>query len=294
MFKRTMKKLACSVLAIASVTACMSTFTACETAHPEVEMTIEFNGKTYTLDYVLYRDVAPSTVNHFLWLAENGYYNGLCVHDYDAANKVMYTGGYSYDEEDGITYKDYYTTVAELNKKATANGATAFPYSVYADREKTNPLYTLYGEFEDNSFQVENGDKVAEFGALTMYYTPKTNCEDRVYVVRNDDDSLSGRDYKYNSATSQFYITLNENNTNSAAYCTFATLDEDSVSDLQELQTAIEAYIGAGDEEDVDFTTVKKVTVDEDDPYVGDQELSQSYDVPVEPIVIKSVTVSKY
>ena len=75
MFKKTMKKIACTALAITSVVACAGTFTACETAHPEVKMVLQFNNKNYDLEYKLYRNIAPSTTNHFLWLVENGYYN---------------------------------------------------------------------------------------------------------------------------------------------------------------------------------------------------------------------------
>ena len=79
MAKKTLKKITCTALAFASVFACAATATACETARPQVEMKIEFNGETYTLEYELYRKIAPTTVSHFIWLADNGYYDGLCV-----------------------------------------------------------------------------------------------------------------------------------------------------------------------------------------------------------------------
>ena len=294
MFKKTMKKLACGVLAIASITACMSTFSACETAHPEVEMTIQFDGKDYVLEYQLYRNVAPSTVNHFLWLAENGYYNGLCVHDYKSDK--LYTGAYSVDAEAdaGLKYKAYYEEVAKLNAAAIAAGKNAFPVSVYADSEKANSLYNLYGEFEDNNFHVENGDKSEAFGSLTMYYNTKST-DERVYVVRNDDkQTLAGRDYKYNSATSQFYITLGDANTNNTAYCTFAYLvdDEDNVQALTDLKAAIQEKVDEAKETEGSFTDSRSIVVNQDDAYVGSR--TETFKVPTEAIVIKSVVVTKF
>ena len=81
MSKKMMKKIVCNTLAVLSASACLGLATACETAHPEVEMTIVFNEKEYVLEYELYRNIAPSTVNHFLTLVDNDYYNGLCVHN---------------------------------------------------------------------------------------------------------------------------------------------------------------------------------------------------------------------
>ena len=46
MFKKTMKKIVCGVLAVSATVACMGTMTACETNHPEVKMEISFNGET--------------------------------------------------------------------------------------------------------------------------------------------------------------------------------------------------------------------------------------------------------
>ena len=295
MFKRSMKKLACGVLAVLSVTACMSTFTACETAHPEVKMTIEFNGTPYELEYQLYRNVAPSTTKHFLWLVANDYYDGLCVHDYSADK--MYTGVYSYDAdneeaEGGLVYKKYYETVDALNK--TKTDAEKFPVSVYKLSEKTaaNAMYNLYGEFEDNKFKVENGDKSEAFGSLTMYYNSKASNDDRVYVVRNDgEETLAARDYKYNSATSQFYITMGETTTNNMAYCTFAYLmdDEDNKQELLDLKKAIEDAVAAKTEEGASFTEAHSIETDKDDPFGAG--MKKTFKVPTQAIVIKDIEI---
>ena len=221
MSKKIFKKIACSALAAISVFGCAGTFTACKTSNPEVKMQIEFNGETYTLKYKLYRKIAPKTVEHFMWLAENGYYDGLCIHDYDATALKMYTGAYvaTADKENGLEYKEYYKTIMSYED------IDSFPHSVWKDSKKTAPTYTLYGEFwEGNSFKVKNGNLKQSFGSLTMYYTPKTDCVAEVYVERASDKKTDPKLYRYNSATSLFYITFSNSTTANNNYCTFATL----------------------------------------------------------------------
>lgn len=297
MSKKMMKKIVCNTLAVLSASACLGLATACETAHPEVEMTIVFNEKEYVLEYELYRNIAPSTVNHFLTLVDNDYYNGLCVHNYDSSASKMYTGAYSVateaDDEDGLTYKPYYETVSAYEN---------FPVSVWQDLAKTKPLYSVYGEFEANGFTVENGAKKQAYGALTMYYHDKDTKVKAYAPYLNEDKAgeVATREYKYNSATSQFFISLSMTATSSTKYCTFATLKEDSVEVLQDLQEAIADYIEANYEAEDDekpvseFTTKQKVAVDVDDPYVGTKGTTVDFLVPNEPIVIKDITTKKY
>jgi cyclophilin family peptidyl-prolyl cis-trans isomerase len=203
----------------------------------------------------------------------------------------MYTGAYSVateeDDEDGLVQKDYYDFV----KNSSDYGN--FPHSVWRDEEKTIPLYTLYGEFESNKVTVENGALKENFDTLTMYYNTKTTIE-RVYGKRVDSDNgeVSKREYKYNSATSMFYISMVTTETATSDYCTFAKLDEDSVSVLEDLQAAINAYVG--EEEGDEFTSAHTVRVDEDDIIVGETVKEVKFDVPNSPIVIKSVKVTKY
>lgn len=280
MFKK-LKRIISTALAITGVCACTATLTACETPHPEVQITLSFNDETYTLDYVLYRNITPATVNHFLALAENKYYDGLCVHD--CQSDALYTGAYSYENEK-LVYKNYYEEVASY-----------IPQTVWLDSEKENPTYTLYGEFEANHFSVENGDLSESFGALVMYYSDK-NTESEVYVQRNQDGKLAPRAYEQNSATSQFFISLKETTAENNDYCVFATLKENSVSVLQDLQTAIADYVSDtyGEDEEADFVTETEMEIDEDDEMLGGNGSTVSYDVPNEPIVVTSVKVKKY
>ena len=280
MFKN-LKRFISAALAITSVCACTATLTACETPHPEVELTLSFNDETYTLEYVLYRDITPSTVNHFLALAENKYYDGLCVHDY--SSDALYTGAYSYESEK-LVYKNYFEEVASY-----------IPQTVWRDSEKANPTYTLYGEFESNNFSVTNGELSEAFGALVMYYSDK-NTEGEVYVQRNQDGKLAPRAYEENSATSQFYISLTGKTSSNNDYCVFATLKDGSVSVLKDLQTAIAEYISDtyGEYEASEFVTETEMEIDTDDEMLGGDGSIATYDVPNEPIVVTSVKVKKY
>ena len=283
MLKKMMKKITCGILALSACFAC-ATFSACETSKPKVEMEIEFNGETYTLEYILYRKVAPATVNHFLALVENGYYDGLCAHDY--SDDKMYIGSYSY-AEDNLVYKKYYDVV---------KGYENFPVSVWTDKSKSEATYTLYGEFFDNAdFTVENGALSQTFGSLTMYYSDKVS-DDTVAIERHNGEGMALRQYKYNSATSQFFISVDTETNSDSSYCTFATLDEDSGSVLAELQVDILSYVSGvyGDDGMDDFAPEKEMTIDEDDKFIGERDNVATYHVPVKPIVIKKMKVNKY
>ena len=170
-----------------------------------------------------------------------------------------------------------------------------FPHTVWVDEAKTAPTYTLYGEFPNNNFNVENGRKKETFGSLTMYYTDKGSITDKVWTKHPANEEAYQLDYADNSATSLFYISLSTSNSSNSGYCTFAELSEKSVDVLKNLQTAIEDFIEseyAGEEDD--FVTETTVDVDKDDAYVGEAEKEAIYDVPNEPIIIKKVTVKKY
>ena len=280
--KKIFKKATCMVLALSSAVACLGMFTACETKNPEVKMKVEFEGETYTLEYKLYRELAPETVKHFLDLAANGYYNGVCVHNFEDGEK-MYTGAYTYDvnaENGGIVYKNYYDIVAKYKD---------FNHTVWMDKDKKTPTYTLKGEFEANSFKVQNGSLLKQsFGSLTMEYTQKDFDEvEKVAVLRGDGKSVDNKDYQYNSATSQFSISLSDSEKSNSNYCTFATLKKGSKDDLNDLLAAIEAY-------ESDFVAEYTVDVDRDDMMISEWENTALYAVPVSPIIIKSVKVTKY
>ena len=265
-----------SVLATAASVSCLGMMTACQTSHPKVQMEITFQNESYVLDYTLYRKVAPATVEHFLTLAGNGYYDGVIVHDYD--NTRMYTGAYEYGDasvDNGLKYKNYYDIVSKY---------AYFPTSVYT-QGKGQALYTLCGEFRDNHLEVKNGEKKETFGSLTMFYTEK---KAEAYTVTVKHQAGEGdRDYKYNSATSMFFISLGASQTTNSNYCTFATLNDGSKDELEALQDAIDEYLKDNDN-GVEATTVR---VDQDDPFVGNINKTVTYDVLKEVITINKVTI---
>ena len=284
MLKNKFKKILATTLAVTGVFACTASLTACETSNPKVEMQIEFNDETYDLEYTLYRKTAPATVKHFLALAENGYFDGLCVHDY--TGEKMYTGGYKY-EDNNLVYQKYYDIVKDYQN---------FPCSVWLDEEKANPTYTLYGEFYGNSeFKVESGAKKQEFGSLTMFYED-IDSDDRIIVERHNGEGIARYAYEDNSATSLFFISLADEAKSDSNYCTFATLNEKSVDKLKELRTAIEEYIESNynDEDDAEFAPDTKIVVEENDPVLGEVEQEYEYSVPPSAIVIKKVEVKKF
>ena len=287
MFKKTKRFLGCA-LAACSVVACAGTLTACETSNPEVEMKIEFNDKTYTLNYKLYRKVTPATVEHFLWLVDGGFYNNTVIHDYDAGALKLYGGLYEYNtEEEGDYYVD--KSYAAFCEKY----ADKFPASVFL-HEGEDPLYTVYGEFSNNKFGVNSGLIKEDFGTLSMYYHAK-DTDSRVYVKRADGTGYSDRDYKYNSATTMFYISLATTAKTQSNYCTFATLTEKGKEALQDLQQAIADYIAEKyDEETGKFVTEMEMYIDQEDYFVGNEDNKATFEIPNQPIIIKTVKVTKY
>ncbi len=295
--KKTMKKLMCAVLAAVGVFGAATMASACTTDHPEVELQIEFNGATYTLEYELNRNIAPATTEHFLWLAGNGYYDGLCVHDYDDTNQRLYTGAYTSatEAEGDLTYKKYYEVISAYGNYGE------FPHSVWLDEGRNTPAYTLKGEFESNNFKVTNGAMKESFGSLTMYYHDMTRfqtvAETDVYVVRaSEEGKYSKADYQYNSTTSMFYLSLTETEKTNSNYCTFATLHEDSVDALKNLQKAINDYIEEN-HADAENPFTKKVTktIFEDEKLLAEySKQEKTFDTPKAPIVIKKVEVTKY
>lgn len=293
-------------VACAGVTAALSAFafSACQSSWPKVTINIDFNGKSYSLVYRLYGKFFPQTVKHFTELAEKGFYDGLCVHDY--ASEGMYTGGYTYNAEtQTLTEQDYFGWAEE----------NTLTQSVFApageDGVPTRGLNTLVGEFSANNYEIENNDKKygsKKEGALVMYYYTASNVSgmkdstQNVSVKRTSKRTdVEGearwydyRSYMYNSATSLFYISASGNGSSvESNYCVFGELyNEDAEEKYDELTAAIEKYMNdnALDEDEFVEKTTKAILTE--DPYYNEL-IKATFDVPVEPIVIKSVKVNR-
>ena len=225
-------KKACLAFALTAVVGASFTATACsESKHPEVTISISFNGSNFDIDYTLSRNMYPQTVQHFIELADAGYYDGMCIHDY--TSNALYSGGYKLVDGE-LEEVDYFNVVKELESEKEIT----FTQSVWKDKDQSIPLYTVYGEFTGNGVQNERSREYRHSeGALVMYYTPKVaNGKGEIDVTveradggkNNDGNVVQTVHYSTNSATSLFYTytgtsgaALDEN------YCVFGKAKED-------------------------------------------------------------------
>lgn len=280
----------------------------CDSNNPEVTIVYEFNGKTYEVEYKLSRLDAPKTVTHFLELADAGFYNDTCVHDYDGVFFQM--GGYRMEEGE-LSAIDYFSEVKNLEKDKNIT----FTQSVWKRGDTNSPLYTVYGEFDANgNYPAKSREFTHSVGALVMTYTDKGNFKQTVTTLRNDggkgnngDAYDNDKDYMYNSATSLFYTYTGETSTSrSQDHCVFG-MAIDYEGQFQPLVDAINEYIAdhtpEGEDSEYSFTTertVQRINEKEqgDDPDFEELrrgDVEANYDVPLEaPIYVRSVKVTKY
>ncbi|MBR7186030.1 MAG: peptidylprolyl isomerase [Clostridia bacterium] len=304
-------------------------FAGCTSSNPEVRVTYTFNGEEYEVDYVLSRNDAPQTVIHFLELAEKGYYEGMCIHNY--TSNALFAGGYKLVDENGEVFDyaknsdnsqktfaleevDYFTEVKKLE-----TGSFKFTQSVWmaegtdTDPRKGNGMYTVYGEFSNNGVNRTYTENRHNMGALVMYYTQKYRdnvSQDDVTVLRadggkgNDDQPYQNVGYNENSATSLFYTWLSSSTTNSDynadKYCVFGKA-KNYVDQLQNgLLQAVEDYIAEISETMEEFSFTERMAdlpLNQYEPFekASKSGFTASYDTPLEmPIVIKSVKITKY
>jgi len=119
-------------------------FTACETDHPKIKMTIEFNDKSYELTYKLYRNMYPKTGGALYRTHRHGFLrqhrDPRLLHVLvDGKGQGFYGGGY-YMQEDNAD------RMAELDyEKATMtnDSVTLKNISVWKDTAQNEPLHTL-------------------------------------------------------------------------------------------------------------------------------------------------------
>lgn len=146
------------------------------------------------LEFTLDADAAPCTVNSFLSLAEQGYYDGTSCHrlTINAAFKVLQCGdptgtgaggpGYSFADE--LTGQETYGagTLAMANAGPDTNGSQFF--IVYGDTQ-LSPDYTVFGTVDEGS--LEAIDQSAAAGV-----TP-AGAEDGAPVTPVDIESVTRR-----------------------------------------------------------------------------------------------------
>ena len=302
---------------LATVVAFSAALSACtiKTKHPRAEITIEFNDETYKIEYTLYRNMYPKTVQHFIELADAGYYNNMIVHNYTGTE--WYTGGYSYEADDEhYAYTTAYTNgdmtdyLNEYSKEQgyydlAANGTltpTVYKQIAYDNSgneivKSEDALPALIGEFTANDHIIKNGALTADYGVLKMYYYDKGETYQKV-AIKNSFDQLLEHDYKYNAATSIFTIQASENSGHGANnYAIFAKLRNDKQADkLDALIEAIADYQDGTTTANGNFTTSVNTTVDRLDNFAedGGRNISQNFNMTALPIIIRTVKITKY
>jgi len=113
---------------------------------------VVLNTNKGVIEIELYADDAPKTVSNFVYLAEEGYYNGLTFHRVEPGFVVQGgdpngtgTGGPGYKFEDEPVTKDYdQGIVAMANSGPNTNGSQFF---IMLEDKTTLPKdYTIFGK----------------------------------------------------------------------------------------------------------------------------------------------------
>jgi cyclophilin family peptidyl-prolyl cis-trans isomerase len=302
------KKIGRSVLLLAVTAAtCVLPLSGCviKTSHPEATITISFDGETYALKYKLYRNLYPQTVQHFIELADSGFYDNTIIHDYQTS--YWYGGGYSYvegtDENDESGYvasfkngamADYLTNNSkeEAYNTLAITSLTPSVYKSYSNGQYTEPLTTLIGEFSANKHTVENGAITGGFGNLRMYYSSKSTDAEVYTKKENNEDKVIIAPYKYNSATSIFSIQVGTSTSTDSTHCVFGVMIDTDV--LEDLQEAITDWRDDSDYTSSTFAPSSSIDIDNYDAIVGAKVNTGSYKATAEPIIVKSVKITKY
>lgn len=314
-----MKHAKLTKILICLASACAITFSvaaasACnvETKHPEARITYEFNGKTYDVNYTLYRNMYPHTVKRFIELADNGFYDNTVIHSYETND--WFTGGYEYNAEAYSSQSSGESLMSEYFESYSKEDAFVqlfkdgkLSYSVYGNRgydSKNNEtvsaddaLPSVMGEFYNNIRQdIDNGKLTQEYGCLKMFYYAKETTK-KVYVTPTSKEIIMA-DYKNNCATSLFAVQTGTSSSYSESnYAVFAKLKGTDVFD--DLVDAVRDYItdnhgGTASE----FYNVTPVRVDNSESFSdkleADKGKSENFNAPKTPIIIKSVKITKY
>ena len=323
----------CAAVALAALVGVSAGVAACGTSkHPTAKITIEFNSETYVIEYMLYRNMYPQTVQHFIELADSGFYNDMIVHDYKASD--WFSGGYSYNGQ----YPEYDSEKGEVVPKETdydssfksslmadyldknskeqayynlvtagiANGS--FSASVYKGSipdvdsngdVKVSAEYalpTVIGEFSANGHRVEgNKGLTADYGTLKMFYYKKD--VKSVFLKDSFGDIRYSTDYNYNCATSLFALQVaNSSSYDASKYAVFGRLKNDKARDrLEDLTDAVDDYVtGLGSSATWKSSVATKV--DKLDTYAddGSKDIDVTFSLTSKPIIIKSVKITKH
>ena len=308
-------KKACLAFALTAVVGAAFTATACsESKHPEVTISISFNGSNFDIDYTLSRNMYPQTVQHFIELADSGFYNNTIIHNYTSSDWIG--GAYNYDDNAETGYVASYSKkmgiYLESNCKEEAYHALVkegytngkFTPSVYSREvydSKGNPivktedaLTTLIGEFSANGHRIEDDKGLkAGLGTLKMVYYEK---EQQTVTVKTSYNEILPRDYAYNCATSLFSMQMSSSTAYSETkYCVFGQLKDESAREVfDDLKEAVSDYSKTLTSSSALTTSIETI-VDRADPYAeeGGKDIEKTFAIISMPIVITKITVTK-
>lgn len=280
------------VLSAAVVAGCALMFTACSVRRSEISVRISFNGEEYTLNYVLYRDYYRQTVDHFMALIDEDFFDNTVIHDYRSDRMVG--GGYTYesmdtsDELDDLEALDYDGTTLD-----TDGSVKVITPTVWEDSERNAATNRLHGETAANGFEIDNGAGLTnKLGALGTYtYVTSAIGKTNVTYKQSSSDGYGASEYYKNSVTSLFYIYTGSSSSTDSNYCVFGELkDEESTTALNDLISAVSTYLT--DNELDSFTESK--TQEIADKYVDGGSYEAEFSVPVAKIVVNEIKVVKY
>lgn len=288
---------ACLAAALAGVMVLVPVFSGCTSSHPEVKITVEFAEKEYVLEYKLYRNMYPQTVQHFIELADAKFYDNTLIHDYETS--YWYGGGYTYDSESyGSDFAekamDEYFEAKSKEKAyydlAKSGVLTPSVFKDYYGGDYRDALQTLIGEVGETHV-IQNGKLTGSYGALRMYYTKKTT-ETNVALKKQGNSQPIFQNYSQHSATSLFSIQVGSSTSADSTYCIFGKIKDSTV--LTELQDDITTYISDSSYTSTTFTSTTTLFVDYYDEIIEQRVNQATYTATAEPIIIKSVRVTKY
>ena len=316
----------CVAAVLAAVVGVSAAASACtmQSKHPNARITVEFNEKSYEIDYMLYRNMYPQTVQHFIELADSDFYNETIVHNYLTTDWI--TGAYSYnavDEATGeviIKYDEafnrtggmaeyleknckeeaYYKLVTEgmLNGSFSASVyKRSIPDSKGGDKvDVADALPTVIGEFSENGHRIEDGKGLtASFGTLKMMYYKKDS--GTKVTVKNSFGQIMPHDYNYNCATSLFamQVSTSASSYSESNYAVFGQLKNDKSKDaLNKLIGDINDYIASLGSSKWSSSVATKV--DKEDKFAdeGGRDIDQTFTMTIMPLIIRTVKITKY
>ncbi len=205
--------------------------------NPVATMEVENFG---TVKIELYPSLAPETVNNFITLANNGFYNGLKFHR--IVKDFMIQGGDLKGDGTGSpTFAKLYNDEDESKTYKYENGAEA----------KGSSSYTITGEFMANGYTKN-----------TLNLTAGT-----IAMARGDYTSYSPTlsSESYNSAGSQFFIMTTDDHTNlNGTYAGFGKVIEgmDVVKKIAEVECKSQSEPKEGEEEQSANSEISKPVQD--------------------------------